>query len=430
MSSRPTVRKMFGGGAWLGLEQGLRLGLGLWVGAWVARYLGPEDFGLISAALAVVAVLGGFASLGLNTILVRDIATSPESAGEIQATAFFLKFTVSAFLWLGCVGLVWGGAWAHGAHGWLLPLASLALLFQAMDVVERRLQAQSGLRGLTLIRCAGIVTSFGLRVFLILTEASLEAFALAGVCEIAMVGAGLVWITWRSPRGFRDWSFSAERARAQLREGLPLMCAGVAIQIQGYSDQILIGAFCESEELGQYAAALRVVMIFAFVPIMLQTLAAPEIARGKAEDARLYRRRLGRLYRLATIAGLATAAPLALLGPTIIGVLFGDAYSAAGALLPLFALRLVLANLGVARGIFLTTEGMARFVLITAAAGALLNVGLNLVLIPLWGATGAIVASLVSFSVTTFGLEWTDKRARWNFRILTAAMLRPWRSID
>ena len=71
--ARETVRRMCAGGMWLGLEQGLRLGLGLVIGAWAARYLGPEDFGLLSAALAFVAVAGGLATLGMNTILVREL---------------------------------------------------------------------------------------------------------------------------------------------------------------------------------------------------------------------------------------------------------------------------------------------------------------------------------------------------------------------
>ena len=125
-----------------------------------------------------------------------------------------------------------------------------------------------------------------------------------------------------------------------------------------------------------------------------------------------------------------TAVPLAIFGPTVVTWLFGEAYREAGTLLPLFALRLFLANLGVARGVFLTTEGMARFVLITAVAGAAANVALNWMLIPAWGATGAIVASLLSFSLTTFGLEWMDGRARANSRLMLAAMLRPWRGLD
>jgi O-antigen/teichoic acid export membrane protein len=430
MQTRPILGKMYYGGLWLLLEQALRLGLGFWVGAWVARYLGPGDFGELSAALAIVAVVSGVASLGLNAILVRDIARHPAAAGEIQATAFFLKLAISAVLWLGCLGWVWYRDNADASSTWLVPLAAFTWVLQSLDVVDRGLQAQGQLRQLALIRCAGVLASCVLRVSLVVHEASVAAFALAACFELAVAGLGYVWAVRRSPEGFAKWAFSASRAHAQWREGLPLMCAGVATLVQGHADQIMLSAMSGSEELGRYAAALRIVTLFSFVPIILQTVASPTITLAKAEDPAKYRIQLGNLYRAAMVSGLVTAGSVAALGPILVDKVFGEAYAGAGSLLPLLSLRLVLTNIGVARSVFLTTEGMAGFVLLTASTGAVLNLGLNLVLVPRWGAEGAILASLASFTFTTFGLEWAERRARWNFRIMVVAILRPWRAVD
>lgn len=426
-----TVRRMCAGGMWLGLEQALRLGLGLVIGAWAARYLGPEDFGLLSAALAFVAVAGGLASLGLNTILVRELTMRPEAKGEILGTALAMRLAASSLIWVVCVGISFGWSGGDGvAYAALLPLAALALVAQSMDVVERQLQAGGNMRAMAIIRSVAILGSFGLRVGLILGEASVGMFALAGACEFGVAAIGLGWRVSRREGGFGCWKVSKERGRALLKEGLPLMIAGLAIHMQAYGDQIMMGAFAVGEELGQYAAALRVVVVCTFFTGIMHAVTLPEIARARKDGAELYRRRLHGFYRLAMGVSLVTAVPLAIFGPTLVTWLFGEAYREGGALLPLFALRLFLANLGVARGVFLTTEGMARFVLITSLAGAVVNVALNWVLIPLWGATGAIVASLLSFSLTTFGLEWMDGRARANSRLMLAAMLRPWRRLD
>ena len=95
-------------------------------------------------------------------------------------------------------------------------------------------------------------------------------------------------------------------------------------------------------------------------------------------------------------------------------------------LLPLLAWRLLLANLGVVRGIFLTNEKMLQHAMVTAVVAAALNLGLNAVLIPRWGATGCIIASLVSFTVNIIVLEFLDSRARTNLRVmLSAVTFRP-----
>lgn len=309
----------------------------------------------------------------------------------------------------------------------LLPLAALALVAQSFDVVERWLQSDGAMRTLTLIRCAGMLASFALRAVLIMAKAPLEAFACAGVLEAVVAAMGWLWVARRGS-GLVRWRFSSVRAREILRESLPLLCAALAIQVQAYGDQIMLAALSDSETLGQYAAALRLVSLFAFLPVIMQMVAAPEIARARRDDATLYKRRLHGLYRLAMGLTVCTAVPVALIGPDVLVWLFGDAYGAAGVLLPLLALRLFLTNMGVARGLFLANEGMARFAMFTAMAGAVMNVALNWILIPQFGATGAVIASLLSFTLTTFGLEWTDVRARANFRLMLAAVVRPWRS--
>lgn len=77
---------------WLFGDKILRVGVGLIVGVWVARYLGPENFGLLSYATAFASMFGIVASLGLDGIVVREIVRNPSHKDEILGTAFLLKF--------------------------------------------------------------------------------------------------------------------------------------------------------------------------------------------------------------------------------------------------------------------------------------------------------------------------------------------------
>lgn len=429
LRSRETVNRMLAGGAWLGMEQGVRVVVGLLIGAWVARYLGPENFGMLSAALAFVAVVGGAASLGLNGILVRELATHPKAAGEILATGFMLRFVASSAAWLLCVAMAAAGKRNGIEYMTLLPVAGLALVAQSWDVVERHLQSDGRIRVVAVNRLIALMGSAGLRALLIWAEAPLWTFALASAGEMMLGAAGLAWVSRSGSAGYKYWKVSVGRARAFLKESMPLMLAVLAIQAQAYGDQVLMGALSTEEELGHYAAALRMVMVATCFPVIVHAVAAPELARARRDNAVLYRRRLHGLYRLMTLLSLLVIVPFAVFGSFALVWLFGDAYRAAGALLPLMAARIFLSGIGVARGMFLSTEGMSRFVLITALVGVACNVALNLVLIPAWGAKGAVVVSLISFSITIFGMEWADRRARDNVRLMLSAVLRPWKSL-
>ena len=89
--------KYFKNTSWLFAEKILRLFEMLFVGIWVARYLGPEGFGLLSYAQAFVFLFASIATLGLDTVVVRELVKDESKSGAIIGTAFFLRF-IGAFM--------------------------------------------------------------------------------------------------------------------------------------------------------------------------------------------------------------------------------------------------------------------------------------------------------------------------------------------
>lgn len=429
LHGRETVSRALDNSFWLLLDQLLRMAGGLIVGVWMARYLGPTRFGLLSYAQAIVAVVGACVSLGLNAVLVRDLVRTPAATGVLLGTASILKITGAMVGWAVCLLVAWLQPMADSQARLILPVVAASLIFQVLDVLDVFYQGRGESRVSAWGRMAGFVLASAARVALILSHAPLLAFAAVGTGELLFCGAGWL-VAWRVRRiRTVEWSCEWTRARALLMESWPLALSGLAVYVQAYIDQVMLGTMLGSAELGQYAAAFRLVTAFSFLPIVLQTVAAPEITCAKRDDENLYRRRLHGLYRLMFILFLAIALPLMLLGPVITPMIFGPAYRGAAMLLPWLALRLFFANFGVARNLFITNEGLFRFSLVTALAGAAINVALNLIFIPAWGARGAIAASLVSFAATIFALDFLHSKLRANLRLMALAVVLPWRRL-
>ena len=424
LAGRDTLQRAAGNSFWLFCDQILRMVAGLLVGVWMARYLGPENFGWLNYALATVGVVGSLTSLGVGPIVVRELVRVPAEAGSWMGTALLLRAAGAAVGFLACVALAARqGAPANS----LIVIVAAGMIFQIPEVVDLLFQARGESKVSAWVRMAACVVANLLKVALILAEAPLAAFAAAGVAELALAAAGWCWAAQRGGWRFPRWQLERLRLRALLDESWPLTISGFAITTQAYADQLVLALMLGGEELGQYAAALRIVSVFAFVPMVVQTVAAPEITRAKRDDETLYRRRLHSLYRLMFGIFALTAIPLILLGPVATRLLYGASYAGAAALIPWLAFRLFFTNYGVARSIFVTNEGLFRFALITSVTGAVLNLALNLALVPHWGARGAIVASLASFALTIFGLEIFDLRARKNLGLMLRAIVLPWR---
>ncbi|MBE3679308.1 oligosaccharide flippase family protein [Vibrio parahaemolyticus] len=73
LKNNTSVMKYLRNTSWLLIDNALKLIVGLFIGAWVARHLGPEEFGIYSYAISFVAMFGGVATLGLDSIVVREL---------------------------------------------------------------------------------------------------------------------------------------------------------------------------------------------------------------------------------------------------------------------------------------------------------------------------------------------------------------------
>jgi len=424
---RDTVQRSLDNAFWLLADQVVRMGAGLLVGVWLARYLGPEKYGWLSYATAVVGTVTSFTTLGVNAVVVRELAKTPADTDRWMGAAFFLKAAGAAAGFLICVGVAWLQPAPSASTRPLIVIVALGMLFQTLDVIDLLFQARGDSRVSAWVRIAACVLASLLKAGLILGGAGLPALAAAGVLEIAFCGAGWFWAARRSGLRAGHWPVEFGRVRGLLHESWPLALSGLAVYTQAYADQLVIAHDLGGEELGQYAVAMRLISTFAFVPMVVYTVASPEITRAKRDNPVLYRKRMYDLYRLMNLLFLATAIPIFLGGTFAVKLLFGAAYGPASGLLPWLAFRLLFTNFGVARSVFITNEGLFRFGLVTAVAGAVTNIALNLWLVPAWGARGAIASSLVSFAVTIFALEAAQPAARANLRQMARAVFLPWR---
>ena len=94
------TRRVLANSGWLMLDKAVRAVLGVLVGAWVARHLGPSDYGNLAYVLAVVALFQAIANAGVDAIVVREIARTPDQAGDILGSALLLRLCAGALGWV------------------------------------------------------------------------------------------------------------------------------------------------------------------------------------------------------------------------------------------------------------------------------------------------------------------------------------------
>ena len=422
LARRQGFMRYFKNSSWLFAEKVLRMAVGLFVGVWVARYLGPEQFGLLSYAQAFVALFTVIASFGLDDVLVRELVKDTTKRDALMGTVFRLKL-IGALLTLSFLAVAVNLMDQDEQTNLLMFAIASATVFQSFNVIDFYFQANVLSRYAVFANVIGLLLSSIVKIALILNNAPLVYFGYAILFDSVVLSAGFLYFYLHKGFFINDWLFDKQLARLLLKDSWPLILSGVFLMVQARLDQVMLKEMISSAEVGQYSVALRLVEVFGFVPMLLKNSLFPAIQSAKNVSTELYQNRLLNFYRLNFLLFLVTAVPIFLFAEKIIVLLFGVEYKDAGILLTLMSFRLFFANMGVARGAYIMSENLMKFSLITMMLGTVTNGVLNYIWIAEYGAKGAILATLVSFSITIFFVDMFYSKTRGNVLLQFKGML-------
>ena len=419
-------RKYIENAFWLIFEKGFSLFVGLVVGVTVARYLKPESYGLFNYALSFVGIFSAFSTLGLDQIIVRELAKEPAKKNELLGTGFIIKIAGSMLMiMLMIIVMVFMD---HNAFtNSLVMIIAAAEVFKAFEVINYFFQSQVMSKFVVQVQLLiNTLISFA-KIGLVFIHAPLIWFGIIVVLGSILNAAGFIYAYKKREGTPWRWNFRKTVALSLLSESWPLALYGVALNIQARIDQVMLGNMMNNFEVGQYSVALKFIEIFGFVPVVLMNTFMPAIAKAKSTGNGLYQSRLVNLYRLMFLAFLFVGLPIFFFSKDAIVLLYGGEFSAAGYLLSLFSLRLFFSNMGVGKSVFIVNESLFKYSLLTVIVGAVANISLNYLLIPLYGSRGAVTASMLSFTISIFILDMFFEKTRFNQKLMLQGISSFWK---
>ncbi|MFP4332874.1 MAG: flippase [Campylobacterales bacterium] len=401
--------KYFRNTSWLFAEKILRMVVGLFVGIWVARYLGPEQFGLLSYAQSFVGLFAAIATLGLDGIVVRELVKDENRRDELIGTAFWLKL-------MGAIGvlLVLAIAINFTSNDYytntLVFIIASATIFQSFNVIDFYFQSKVLSRYVVFANIISLFLSSVVKIVLILNEAPLIAFAWVVLFDSFVLACGFVYFYLKhSTFSIKNLIFKKETAISLLKDSWPLILSSVVISVYMKIDQVMIQEMIDSEAVGQYAAAVRLSEAWYFIPMVIASSLFPAIINAKKQSEELYYARLQKLYDLMVWLAIAIALPMTFLSDWVVNLLYGEQYSQSGSVLMIHIWAGVFVFLGVASGRWLLSENLQMIAFWKTFSGMVINVVLNLLLIPKYGIQGAAVATLLGQLTANYVYDFFNK---------------------
>jgi len=381
----------------LGSLVGARAGgkaLGAVTAILLARVLGPAGFGELAAALAVVAFGTPLLQGAIDNATLRVLARREPGA------AAFVRAAVGAKL---LVGLVLVAALPLLALPFASPLvvavlAVNALLMSLAGVVQTFWIAREQQTRAAFAEVARAVGWLGAAATVYFAGGGVLGAATTRAVVSALLMVALLWAVARRA----DLRPSFQGQAGVMRQSTVFLASGLFFVVYHQADRLMLIRMAGAEAAGHYAAAASLVAVFYMMPGIFTAVFLPRMYKEAGDPRRMAHWLDVRLGTGFLLAVLIVPVLIGLRGP-LLQTLFGDGYTLAAPVLLWLGGTVFLRFVAVAYGDLLTATNRQWRRTGVQAGVAGLNIGLNFLLIPRWGAAGAAASTLVCELVLCLG---------------------------
>lgn len=386
------------------------MAIGLASVAVTTRYLGASDYGKFALALAFVQTFGLLADVGLLTVAVREMSRTPERTNQLVGAVLALRLALSlAVVPLAALVslalpydrevrvaiLIAGGSLVLGLANGALVAVFQSRLRMGRAAVSEVLGRASAFAALALV-------------------AALDLGFYAVVATAAVGAAVALAASWILVRPLATPRLSARRDtwRPLLAAALPVGAALAVTEIYFRADTFIISLFRDYDEVGAYSLAYRVIELLAVLPAVVMTSVFPLLSRylGRGGD----RARASTAIDAAGDVFLAVGVPIAagglVVAPQVVELVAGDDFGQAADPLRILLFAGALAGLSGLLGYALIAGGRQTSALRLALAALVVNLALNLALVPELGIDAAAAVAVASEVLLVAGGLWLVRR--------------------
>jgi O-antigen/teichoic acid export membrane protein len=370
--------------------------IGIVTSVFITRSLGPDGRGQFATAMAITVIGSQFGYLGLNIANIRVSARTPSAVGSLVGNSLFVSFVVAGLACLAGLGLAMLFPQLSPLPLGLLTLALIAVPFNvAFGLVNSLYLGLSRINESNAMQLLNRVGSAVL-IIVVIVAGSATAGIVFGLVNIALV-LSLTLFAYLLVRGRWRPRLDLRLAREHARFVAVAFAATTLLLLLTKVDVLIVQFALGDVPTGYYAVASSLVETLRFFPAIAATLLLARLAPSHRAATRVSVVRLAGL----SMAGLMTAVALvaAVLATPVITLLYGADFDASVAPFLLLLPGLVMGAVSSVLMSYFWSVGESILTVAGPLAGLIVNVALNLLLLPILGVNGAAVASSISWAV-------------------------------
>lgn len=407
--------------SWLVSGKIIQMILSLAIGLLTARYLGPSNYGLINYSTTYITFFSALCTLGISSVIVKNFTDNPDEVGLTIGTTLLLRIIssfISGFLIIMIVCVVDKG---EEMTIIVTMIVCVGLLFQPFDAFNYWFQYKYKAKIIAIVSLVAYTTVALYRIILLIQERDVRWFAFATALDYFVV-AILMVIFYKKNNGPK-LKVSFAKGKELLSSSYHFILSSLMVAIYGYTDKFMLKQMLNETEVGYYSTATAICAMWVFVLQAVIDAVYPTIMNLYKKDKTAFERKNRQLYAIVFYIAIGVSLIITIFAPLGIRILYGTAYLPATQPLRIVTWYTAFSYLGVARNAWIVCKGKQKYLKYMYVLAAVINIGLNLVMIPIMGTAGAALASLITQVFTSIILPYCIKEMRPNAKMMIDAIL-------
>ena len=419
------VNKEIKNAGWIIGEQIFQMAISLIVGVLTARYLGPSNYGALNYTASFVTFALSVATLGMEGVVIKKMIMRPDDEGVYLGSCMLFRL-LSSILSSIAIFIIVVALNPEDHLKWILVfLQSFQLVFRSIQILDSWFQRHLKSRYVSIGKMVACLIVSGYKVFLLVTQKSILWFAFSNSLTDIVI-AIMLYIFYRFEHG-QKLKIDKAKGIEVLSESYRFILSGLMSATYSQMDRIMIGSMMSDYDVGLYTTATAICGMWLFVPNAIINSFRPKILElKKVGNEEHYERRLEQLYSFIIWLCIFVSIAVCALGSFVIRILYGNAYMGAVSTLRIAIWYETFAMIGTARGIWILCEDKNKYVKYYLGIGAIVNLVLNYVMIPIFGINGASIATLITQIVTSLLAPMMFKETRYHTLIVLRAFVGSW----
>ncbi|MBR6777181.1 MAG: polysaccharide biosynthesis C-terminal domain-containing protein, partial [Clostridia bacterium] len=293
---------------------------------------------------------------------------------------------------------------------------SLLLISQSLEQIQYWFHAQYLSKYVSIVSfCAYLLISI-YKIALLATEKGIYWFAVSNSIDHLVIAISL-FVIYKVKKG-QKLKFSVGMVKTLWDKGRHYILPELMGLVLAQSDRIMLRFMCGDSEVGLYSAAYSICVMTSFVFSAIITSFRPLILQAKVESAEEYEHSIIKLYGIIIYLSLLQSVCVSIFNPLIINILYGESYISAVPILFVIIWYTPFSYIGSVRTVWVLAEDKQKYLWIISFTGMVLNIALNLVLIPFLKGTGAAIATLATQIFTNIIIVSLVKPLRINIKYI------------